>query len=50
MGEKRPNPPKAISTQTLRQQYEELRHLRAELARLEAIAAKTSCALRKRIT
>jgi hypothetical protein len=41
MAEKRPEPPKAISAENLRQQYEELCQLRAELARLQAIVTKT---------
>jgi predicted nucleotide-binding protein (sugar kinase/HSP70/actin superfamily) len=47
MVEKRPDPPKAIGTQTLQKQYEELCHLRADLARLEAIAAKANRPLKK---
>jgi hypothetical protein len=41
MAEKRPEPPKATSAQNLQKQYEELRQLRAELARLEAIVKKS---------
>jgi hypothetical protein len=41
MAEKRPDPPKATSAPTLEQQYEELCRLRAELAKLEEIVAKT---------
>jgi hypothetical protein len=41
MAEKQPEPPKAISDENLRQQYEELCQLRSELARLQAIVTKT---------
>jgi hypothetical protein len=41
MAEKQPEPPKATSAENLRQQYEELCQLRAELARLQAIVTKT---------
>jgi hypothetical protein len=41
MAEKQPEPPKAITAQYLRKQYEELCQLRAELARLEAAVTKT---------
>jgi len=41
MAEQRPEPPKAINAQNLQQQYQELCQLRAELAKLEAIATKS---------
>jgi hypothetical protein len=41
MAKEQPEPRKAISDQSLRQQYEELCQLRAELARLQAIVTKT---------
>jgi hypothetical protein len=40
MAEKQPEPPKATGDQSLRQHYEELCQLRAEVAKLEAIATK----------